>query len=148
MADVDHQTVTQVVDCNGSDEVGVNLRRDSRYALLADAGTSFITATVVDPDLISVYRLPAYTYEELVAMDRPLSLPVVEFSADGAELLPVAQLQLEQLARFLSAHPQAVAELMVDVPGLMETDSLPGGTIHTVLPLYRIPSVVLNVLLP
>ena len=117
VADVDHQAVTQVVDCDGDESVGVNLRRDSRYALLADAGTSFITATVVDPDLMSVYRLPAYSYEDLVAMDRPLSLPVVEFSADGSELLPVAQLQLEQLARFLATRPNAQAELLVDVPG-------------------------------
>lgn len=117
VADVDHQAVTQVVDCDGDKSVGVNLRRDSRYALLADAGTNFITATVVDPDLMGVYRLPAYSYEDLVAMDRPLPLSVVEFSADGTELLPVAQLQLEQLARFLAIRPDAQAELLVDVPG-------------------------------
>lgn len=119
VADVDHQTVTQVVDRDGASEasVGVNMRRGTRYALLADAGTSFVIATAVDPDILSVYRLPAYTCEELVAMDRPLPLPMVDFSTDGDELLPVAQLQLEQLARFLVVHPAAVAEFLVDVPG-------------------------------
>lgn len=118
VADVDRQSVTQVVDYEGEDStVDIRLRRDGRFALLADAGTNFITATVVDPDLMNVYRLPAYTCADLVAMDRPLPMPVVQFSADGAELLPVAQLQLEQLARFLAAHPAVSAELMVDVPG-------------------------------
>lgn len=118
VADVDNQTVTRVVDCDGDDAVGINLRRGSRYALLADAGTNFVTATVVDPDHIEDYRLPAYTYADLVAMDRPLPLPLVQFSASGTELLPVAQLQLEQLARFLAAHPTAIAEILVDVPGI------------------------------
>ena len=122
VADVDHQTVTQVVESGQWSEFNgqcnLNMRRGTRYTLLADAGTNFIIATAVDPDLIDVYRLPAYTYEDLVAMDRPLPLPMVTFSVDGADLLPVAQLQLEQLARFLSVHPAAVAELLVDVPGL------------------------------
>ena len=118
VADVDHQTVTRVVDCDGDAAVGINLRRGRRYALLADAGTNFVTATVVDPDHIEDYRLPAYTYADLVAMDRPLPLPMVQFSASGTELLPVAQLQLEQLARFLAAHPTAIAEILVDVPGI------------------------------
>lgn len=120
VADVDHQTVTQVVDRNGGEPAGkvdVSMRRGTRYALLADAGTTFVIATPVDPDLLGVYRMPAYTYEDLVGTDRPLPLPVVRFSADGTELLPVAQLQLEQLARFLTAHPAAVAEFFVDVPG-------------------------------
>ncbi len=118
VADVDHQTITQVVDYTGdSPSVDLNLYNNRRYALLADAGTSFITATVVNPAELGRYRLPAYTYEQLVAMDRPLPLPVVDFSADGAELLPVAQLQLEQLARFLVQHPQAIAEVVVDVAG-------------------------------
>lgn len=118
VADIDRQTVTQVVDCDGTaDAVDITMRRHGRFALLADAGTSFITAVEVDPDLMNVYRLPAYTCDELVAMDRPLPMPVVQFSVDGAELLPLAQLQLEQLARFLAAHPAVSAELLVDVPG-------------------------------
>jgi outer membrane protein OmpA-like peptidoglycan-associated protein len=118
VADVDQQTVTQVVDYQGDGSaVDLNLLNNRRYALLADAGTSFVTATVVNPADLGRYRLPAYTYEQLVAMDRPLPLPVVDFSADGAELLPVAQLQLEQLARFLTQHPEAVAEVIVDVVG-------------------------------
>lgn len=118
VADVDQQTVTQVVDYQGDGSaVDLNLLNHRRYALLADAGTSFVTATVVNPADLGRYRLPAYTYEQLVAMDRPLPLPVVDFSADGAELLPVAQLQLEQLARFLTQHPEAVAEVIVDVVG-------------------------------
>ncbi len=118
VADLQQQAVTQVVDYMGdADAVDLSLLRDRRYALLADAGTSFVTAGVVDAASLGHYRLPAYTFEELVAMDRPLPLPVVEFSADGSVLLPVAQLQLEQLARFLKQHPQAVAEFCVDVAG-------------------------------
>ena len=118
VADVDQQTVTQVVDYMGdAPAVDLTLLGDRRYALLADAGTSFVTAAVVNPADLGRYRLPAYTYEQLVAMDRPLPLPVVDFSASGDELLPVAQLQLEQLARFLVQHPRAVAEVMVDVGG-------------------------------
>ena len=123
VADVDRQAVTQVVDYQGDGAaLALNLRRDGRYALLADAGTSFVTATLLPPATgrsapNTDYRLPAYTYEELVAMDRALPLPTVAFSADGTVLLPVAQLQMEQLARFLVAHSAAVAELLVDVPG-------------------------------
>ena len=118
VVDVDQQAVTQVVDYMGdAPRIGITMRRGGRYALLADAGTNFVTATVVDPDLMAVYRLPAYTFEQLVAMDRPLPLPVVDFSADGSELLPVAQMQLEQLARFLGAHSGAVVEFVVDVAG-------------------------------
>ena len=124
VADVDRQEVTQVIesgqwtaDNEQAASVSVNRLGDNRYALLADAGTRFVTATLMPRSGDNDYRLPAYTYTELVAMDRPLPLPVVDFSADGAELLPVAQLQLEQLARFLAVHPAAVAELMVDVPG-------------------------------
>ena len=50
-----------------------------------------------------------------VGLTHAQTLPT--FSADGAELLPVAQLQLEQLARFLTQHPEAVAEVIVDVVG-------------------------------
>lgn len=121
VADLQQQAVTQVVDYMGdSNAIDISLHRDRRYALLADAGTSFVTAGVVDAASLGKYRLPAYTFEELVAMDRPLPLPVVEFSANGSELLPVARLQLEQLARFLKQHPRAVVEFCVDVAG---TDS-------------------------
>lgn len=118
VADVAQQTTTQVVDFGGGESsVSLNLHSDRRYALLADAGTQFVTAGIVSPREMGSYRLPAYTYEELVAMDRPLPLPVVDFSADGDVLLPVAQLQLAQLARFVGAHPQAVIEFVVDVAG-------------------------------
>jgi len=117
VADVDHQAVTQVIDSDNDSILDVSMLDGSRYALLADAGTQFVTATIVDRDLMNVYRLPAYTYEDLVAMDRPLPLPVIEFSSDGTELLPVARLQLEQMARFLAMHPSAIAEFIVDVPG-------------------------------
>lgn len=118
VADVARQTIEQVVDYGGKTEtVDLNLYSDRRYALLADAGTQFVSATVVKPADLGRYRLPAYTYEELVAMDRPLPLPVVQFSSGGDVLLPVAQMQLEQLARFLKQHPQAVVEFVVDVAG-------------------------------
>lgn len=120
VADVDRQSVTQVMESGewkSDNGVDVTMRSDRRYALLADAGTRFVTAALVDPGQVGDYRLPAYSFEELVAMDRPLPLPVVQFSALGADLLPVAQLQLEQLARFLASRPDAVAELLVDLPG-------------------------------
>ena len=121
LADLESQTVTQQIDYLGdTGALSLTMRHDRRYALLADAGNSFVTATVVDPELMNVYRLPAYTYADLVAMDRPLPLPVVDFSDDEngeIVLLPVAQMQLDQLARFLRAHTGAVVELVVDVAG-------------------------------
>lgn len=117
VADMERQTVVQQLDCEDDSTLQFSLQKGRRYALLADAGTRFVTATEVEPSRIADYRLPAYTFAELVAMDRPLPLPVVQFSADGEELLPVARMQLTQLARFVQRHPGAVLEFVVDVAG-------------------------------
>ena len=118
VADMQQQTITQVVDYeDDSTALSFRLDRNHRYALLADAGSRFVTAMVLSKENKKGYRLPAYTYEELVAMDRPLPLPVIEFDAEKSTLSRVARMQLEQLARFALVHPECKLEMTVDVEG-------------------------------
>lgn len=118
VADLQQQSVMQVMDFDGADSMlTFNLDKSRRYALLADAGSSFVTAMVLGATDKRDYRLPAYTYSELVAMDKELPLPVVVFGKKNAELTPVATLQLEQLARFVLLNEKSKLEIAVDVDG-------------------------------
>lgn len=118
VADMQQQVVTQVMDYNQDDSLlSLNLDKNHTYALLADAGNRFVTAEVLTPENRTAYRLPAYTYSELVSMDRALPLPIVTFRRGENTPSQVAQLQLEQLARFLSLYPHSTVEIQVDVAG-------------------------------
>ena len=119
VADMEQQTVTQVLDC--SDSVGtvtVNIFNDRRCAVIADAGRLFVPAVVVTPQSTEQMIMRGYSFKELVRMVRAMPLEVVAFDADTRSLLPVAQQQLVQLARFLQLHPSAIIEFCVDVAGM------------------------------
>ena len=119
VVDLEQQTVAQSVD--GSDSVGtvtVNVFNDRRCAVIADAGRLFSPAVIVDPHSTERQTLRGYTYEELVRMSRPMPLEVVGFDSLSATLLPMAKIQLSQLARFLQHHPTVVAEFCVNVAGM------------------------------
>ena len=53
----------------------------------------------------------------MVASDKPIQLYAVDFNAAGTELTPIARMQLEQLAQFLSHNPDGIAEFCIDVAG-------------------------------
>ena len=119
VADLDQQSVTQVVDC--SDSVGsvtVNVFTDRPCAVIADAGRVFAPAAIVDSRSKERQSLQGYSFGELVKMLRPISLDVVQFDSLAPVLLPVAKIQLSQIARFLQLHPTAVAEFRIDVAGM------------------------------
>ena len=85
--------------------------------MLGDAGVYFVPAVIIDPAVKTRQRLKGYTFPVLVAMDKPLPLQAVDFSPESASLLPIAELQLEQLAQFVSHSPGCVVELIVTVAG-------------------------------
>ena len=87
----------------------------SIYSLFANSGSQASNSELFIASSGFVY---AFSLEELISMDRPVMMPVVQFSHDGTELLPEAQLQLEQLSNFVAAHPRGVVEMLVGVPGL------------------------------
>lgn len=118
VADLQRQAVTQVLGYEGGDStLTIRVDKNRRYALLADAGSSFVVATVLGEGARQGYRLPAYTYSELVAMDRELPLPVVGFAEGKAAITQVGAMQLEQLARFAQLHEGCRLEVAVDVAG-------------------------------
>ncbi len=121
VADLVQQAVTQTVECSGeSNAITFNVHKDKHYAVIGDAGTYFVPAIIVDPKVKNPQRLKGYTFPVLVAMDKPVPLLAVDFDNEQA-LTPVAELQLQQLAHFLTLNPQGIAEFAIDVPGSDET---------------------------
>lgn len=118
VADMEQQTVMQVVECQGeSDVVTANVISNRSYAVIGDAGPLFVPAIIVTPPLQEHPTLRGYSFTELVRMGRALSLEAVGFADSSLTLTPVAQIQLSQLARFLLHNPSAVVEICVDVSG-------------------------------
>ena len=116
VADLTQQTITQVVDYMGeSHSISLNIHKDKHYAVLGDAGIYFVPAVIIDPKSKTKQRLKGYTFPVLVSMDKPLPLKTVEFTPSTSTLMPIAELQLEQLAQFLQHNPTAVAEIGIDV---------------------------------
>ncbi len=118
VADMTQQSVVQVMDCSGeSNTLTVNIHKGKTYAIMGDAGLYFVPAVIIKPGEKSKQRLKGYTFPVMVASDKPVPLYAVEFDATGSELTPVARLQLEQLAQFLSHTPDGIAEFCIDVAG-------------------------------
>lgn len=119
VADLAQQDVTQVVEYSGSGHsVELYVHKDKRYAVLGDAGMYFVPAVILDPKSKSRQRLKGYTLPVMVAMDKPVPLEAVDFEKSSATLLPVAMMQLEQLARFMEQNVDGVVEVVVNVAGL------------------------------
>lgn len=119
VADLEQQSVTQVLDCSDSlNSITVNVFSDRKCAIIADAGRFFAPAIVVAPHSRERATLRGYSFNELVRMERPMPLSVVAFDTLAPVLLPVAQQQLSQLARYLQLHPSAVIEFCLDVAGM------------------------------
>ena len=122
VADLVQQSVTQIIDCSGeSNTVNINMHKDKRYAIMGDAGVYFVPAIVVSPRDKKSQRLRGYTFPVLVGMDKPLPLLAMDFEDNASELSPVAQMQLEQLAKFMLNHPAAIVEFLIDVAGSDDT---------------------------
>ncbi len=122
VADLVQQSVTQVVDCSGeSNAVTFNVHKDKQYAVIGDAGTYFVPAIIVDPKAKATPRLKGYTFPVLVAMDKTVPLLAVDFDPTSSRLTAVAELQLQQLAHFLTLNPGGIVEISIDVAGSDET---------------------------
>ena len=118
VADLTSQTITQLVEYNGGGHtIDLNVHKDKRYAVLGDAGFYFVPAVIIDPSSKAKQRLKGYTLPVLVAMDKPLPLPAIDFEPASATLLPVASMQVEQLAQFVSHNGSCTAEIIVSVAG-------------------------------
>ncbi len=118
VADLSQQSVVQVVDCSGvSNTLTINVHKDKSYAIMGDAGLYFVPAVVIDPHAKNKQRLKGYTFPVLVSMDKPVPLFAVGFNPAGTDLLPVAQMQLEQLAQFIGHNPNGIVEFCIDVAG-------------------------------
>ena len=118
VADMTQQSVVQVMDCSGeSNTLTVNIHKGKSYAIMGDAGLYFVPAVIINPGEKTKQRLKGYTFPVMVASDKPVPLYAVGFDASGSELTPVARMQLEQLAQFLSHTPGGIAEFCIDVAG-------------------------------
>ncbi len=118
VADLTTQSLTQIIDCSGeSHSVNVNIHKEKSYAFIADAGIYFAPAVIVEPGDKRSQRLRGFTMPVLIDMDKAMALAAVAFKGQTAELLPVGMMQLDQLARFMLAHPDAIVEFCVDVAG-------------------------------
>ncbi len=118
VADLTLQTVTQIVEYVGEGHsVDLSIHKDKRYAVLGDAGIYFVPAVIIEPKAKNKQRLKGYTFPVLVAMDKPLPLLAVDFEPKSANLLPVGELQLQQLAQFINHNSECVVELVVNVAG-------------------------------
>lgn len=116
VADLTTQSVSQVIDCSGeSNVININIHKDKRYAIMGDAGLYFVPAVIVNAKSKNRQRLMGYTFPVLVSQERPMTLQAVDFEDASAELLPVAQIQLEQLAKFLNHHPKGIVEFCINV---------------------------------
>ncbi len=122
VADLAQQTVVQTVECNGQEHsVTISLHNDASYAVLGEAGSRFVPAMVL-PSVTSrpasaISHLRAYTMTELIAMDKPVPIPTVDFDTATGKLTPIAEIQLAQLARFLATDASAIVEFSIDVAG-------------------------------
>jgi outer membrane protein OmpA-like peptidoglycan-associated protein len=85
--------------------------------VLGDAGMYFVPAVIIEPNAKTRQRLKGYTFPVLVAMDKPLPLPAVDFEKSSSKLQPVAEFQLEQLANFMQQNPSCTVELVINVQG-------------------------------
>lgn len=122
VADLIQQNVTQVVECSGeSHSINLNIHEDKRYAVLGDAGIYFVPAIIIDAHSKGAGKLKGYTFPVLVAMDKPLPLPAIDFEENTDKIKPVAQLQMEQIAQFLNNTPDAVVEFAINVAGHDDT---------------------------
>lgn len=118
VVDQQKQKVVQYTDCRGNENnLGLNLHQDREYAIVVDAGERFVPAVVVNPKSKAALNVRGYTYRELVAMDKPLPLPVVAFDDGRARLDVAARMQLEQLAQFVGHYPSCRIEVVVNVAG-------------------------------
>ena len=57
------------------------------------------------------------TLDEPTPVKKPLPLPVVDFEKSTANLTPVAEWHLEQLAHFIVQNPSCKVELVINVEG-------------------------------
>ena len=118
VADLTQQSVTQIVEYVGEGHsVDLSIHKDKRYAVLGDAGVYFVPAVIIDPSSKMKQRLRGYTFPVLVAMDKPVPLLAVEFEPKSANLLPVGELQLQQLAQFINHNSGCIVEIVVNVDG-------------------------------
>ena len=118
LADMAQQSVVQTVtDFDDSLTVDFNIQADRRYALLADAGSRFVPAIVLVSGDRSAPTLKGYTPALLMALDKALPLPVVEYDGRTAVLTPLGRMQLAQLAQFLGQQKDMSLEIIVDVAG-------------------------------
>lgn len=121
VADISQQGEPQFADyvADGA-TLSIDVQRDKSYAVFVDVKGCFVPAVVVT-SRTSRSALHGYTYSELVALDKAVPLPVVQFGASSPKPTTLAQMQLEQLARFLDKTPSALVEIDIDVAGLDPT---------------------------
>ncbi len=117
VADMDRQTVVQQIDVGGdAHSVMLDISDLRNYAVLVDAGSYFVPATMVAAGDRRPLGLSGYTIEEMASAAKELPLPAVKF--EGTQILTVGKMQMEQLARFLNRAADYDVELVVSVAGM------------------------------
>lgn len=94
-----------------------------RYALLPTVDWLYVPTLVVDGNTRELVRLQGYTPNELRQRTLPLPLPLVRFQGFTAHLLPLAQRELDGLARFLQQHASCQIKITVHADGFDDQQS-------------------------
>ncbi|MCR4829765.1 MAG: OmpA family protein [Bacteroidales bacterium] len=93
---------------------------DKGYLLVARCEGVFIPGIKFRPSQNKRLTPAVYTEDALLSLaaeNRVLPMPVVQFKGQGSDLQTATKKELEQLADFLSRHPNLTVELVVSVDG-------------------------------
>lgn len=87
------------------------------YVALLSADWLYVPAVAIAPAARGLIALQGYDLDTLRRLGRPLPLALVAFHPGTARLLPVAQLELDNLARFMLQRTGCKVKLSVHVDG-------------------------------
>lgn len=95
----------------------LRLNKGRDYALLVNSDNLLVPAMVVRGRSGSSLTLAGYTLGQLMQMKDPLPLTMVRFAKNTDRMLPLAEVELAQLAQFVKRNAVCMIELQVQVNG-------------------------------
>lgn len=103
------------------------LPRDEEYAVLVSADWLYVPTLLIPKDKSDTvgtgyYRPQGYSLEELLALEKALPLPLVQFQPGTARLLPLAEAELGLLGHYLLQRTACSVEIAVHVDGVDDRD--------------------------
>lgn len=113
----ERKTVQHLDDDHLDTLVSLILYKGKPYVALFTADWLYVPALRIGATTESPLLVDGYTLDELHQLPDPLPLPLVDFYKGTARLLPVAELELDNVALFLRQHAGCKVTIAVHVPG-------------------------------